>query len=79
MPVVMRIAGYCVVIFSNDHRPPHVHIIGADGQAVVSLETAPCLLRLEGMSDREGLKLAKAISPHVQTLLKEWEAIHDNR
>ena len=76
MPVVMRIAGYRVVIFPNDHNPPHVHVIGSDGQAIVSLEKPARLLRVEGISHREGSKLAKTVEEHAEALLKEWEAIH---
>lgn len=79
MPVVMRIAGYRVVIFTNDHRPPHVHIIGSDGQVVMTIESVPRILRTEGFSDREALKLSKEVGAHTETLLKEWEAIHGKR
>jgi len=53
-----------------------VHIIGSDGQVVVSIETAPRILRIEGFSDREALKLAKEVGAQADTLLKEWEVIH---
>lgn len=79
MPVVMRIAGYRIVIFTNDHRPPHVHIIGSDGQVVVSIEAVPRILRIEGFSDREALKLAKEVGANADTLLKEWEVIHGKK
>ena len=28
MPTLLNIKGWRVVIFPNDHRPPHVHVIG---------------------------------------------------
>ena len=37
MPTVLRIGGLRVVIWPNDHRPAHVHVKGADGEAVFSL------------------------------------------
>lgn len=79
MPVVMRMAGYRVVIFTNDHRPPHVHIIGSDGQVVVSIEADPRILRIEGFSDREALKLAKEVGANAETLMQEWDAIHGKK
>ena len=36
MPTVLRIGGLRVVIYPNDHRPAHVHVIG-DGEAVFIL------------------------------------------
>ena len=37
MPTVLRIGGLRVVIWPNDHRPAHVHVIGPDGEAVFNL------------------------------------------
>src|SRR3546814_9759519 len=37
MPTVLRIDGLRVVIYPNDHRPAHVHVKGADGEAVFIL------------------------------------------
>jgi Domain of unknown function (DUF4160) len=37
MPVVLRFDGLRVVIYPNDHRPAHVHVIGAQGEAVFVL------------------------------------------
>ncbi len=40
MPTVKRIDGLRVVIYPNDHRPAHVHVIGGDSEAVLSALTA---------------------------------------
>ena len=37
MPTVKRIDGLRVVIYPNDHRPAHVHVIGGDSEAVFDL------------------------------------------
>ncbi len=37
MPTVKRIDGSRVVIYPNDHRPAHVHVIGSDSEAVFDL------------------------------------------
>ena len=34
---VLRISGLRVVIYPTHHRPAHVHVIGADGEAVFIL------------------------------------------
>jgi len=34
VPVVLRFDGLRVVIYPNDHRPAHVHVIGPQGEAV---------------------------------------------
>src|SRR5437868_3887052 len=40
MPTVHRFDGLRVVIYPNDHRPAHVHVIGAGGEAVFFLNWA---------------------------------------
>lgn len=37
MPTVLRIAGFRVVIYPNDHRPAHVHVVGAEYEAAFNL------------------------------------------
>jgi hypothetical protein len=37
VPTVLRIGGLRVTIYPNDHSPPHVHVIGATGEAVFLL------------------------------------------
>jgi hypothetical protein len=34
MPTIARIAGFSVMIFRNDHDPPHFHVFGADFSAL---------------------------------------------
>jgi hypothetical protein len=37
VPTVLRIDGFRVVIYPNDHRPDHVHVIGSGMEAVFVL------------------------------------------
>ena len=37
MPTVLIIGGWRVVIYPNDHRPAHVHVIGGGCEAVFNL------------------------------------------
>ena len=37
VPMVMRFDGLRVVVYPNDHRPAHVHVIGRGGEAVFNL------------------------------------------
>ena len=37
MPTVLRLGGLRVVIYPNDHSPPHVHVIGPAGEAIFRL------------------------------------------
>ncbi len=37
MPTVLRFDAYRVVIYTNDHCPAHVHVIGPQGRAIFEL------------------------------------------
>ena len=37
MPTVLMIGGWRVVIYPNDHRPAHVHVMGGGCEAVFNL------------------------------------------
>jgi hypothetical protein len=81
MPTVLRIGGLCVVIYPNDHRPAHVHVIGPDAEAVFKLNcpTGPVELRENyGFSTGELTRIRKILTEHVEELCREWEKIHGN-
>jgi hypothetical protein len=44
----MRIGGLRVVIYPNDHGPPHVHVLGAATQAIFNLQCPDGLPTLRG-------------------------------
>jgi hypothetical protein len=37
MPTVWKFSGFRVVVYLNDHRPAHVHVIGVDCLAIFNL------------------------------------------
>ncbi|MBK3809591.1 DUF4160 domain-containing protein [Paraburkholderia aspalathi] len=37
MPIIARIDGLIVVIYPHDHAPPHVHVLGPDGEIIFIL------------------------------------------
>src|SRR5437879_7028977 len=37
MPTILRFRGLRVMIYSYDHRPPHVHVIGPGAEARIAL------------------------------------------
>ncbi len=76
MPTVLRVDGFRIVIYPNDHLPPHVHAIHADGEARISLLPVVRLLSVEGL----GLAAARAamaiVNEHRFVLMRHWSAIH---
>ncbi|HJU17857.1 MAG TPA: DUF4160 domain-containing protein [Stellaceae bacterium] len=62
MPAVLRFDGLRVVIYPADHRPAHVHVVGAGGEAVFILNCpdGPPELRESYRFGRSELGRAKA-------------------
>ncbi|OYX25881.1 MAG: hypothetical protein B7Z10_04860 [Rhodobacterales bacterium 32-66-7] len=71
MPVLVRLQ-YCVIaMYSNDHNPPHFHILGFDGREaemrLANLEVA------KGNVDRRAIKEAVAwAEPRLDKLKETW-------
>ncbi|MHB1938035.1 MAG: DUF4160 domain-containing protein [Acidobacteriaceae bacterium] len=79
MPTVLRIGNLLVVIYSNDHRPAHVHIIGADSEALFVLGCPGRRVRLRenyGFARRELTIIEKKLAEHSDELCQAWEEIH---
>jgi hypothetical protein len=81
MPPVLRIGGLRVVIYPNDHRPPHVHVRGAGTEAVFILNCPfgpPTLRGSFGFATVELNRIASALAANLAALCREWKRIHDD-
>jgi len=81
MPTVLRFDGLRVVIYPNDHRPAHVHVIGADGEAVFVLNCPngpPQLRESFGFSRQTLNHVAAYLTTALAILCAHWSAIHGN-
>jgi hypothetical protein len=79
MPTIRRFDGWRVVIYSNDHRPAHVHVIGPDGEAVFNLQCphGPPALRASYRLNRSELStIKKALTGNLASLCHDWRSIH---
>jgi hypothetical protein len=79
MPTIRRFAGFEVRIYLNDHRPAHVHVIGADCEAIFNLHCphGPVELRENYGCNRADLKrVATALKERLAELCIAWERIH---
>lgn len=79
MPVVFRIGGLRVVIWPNDHRPAHVHVMGAGGEAIFRLNCPDGPLDLResfGFKLPDVNRIAVALTTAVPALCEEWSNIH---
>ena len=79
MPTVLRLGGLRVVIYPNDHSPPHVHVIGPAGEAVFQLNCLagpPTLRESVGFKVADLNRLEAALAAELGRLCSEWERIH---
>jgi uncharacterized protein DUF4160 len=79
VPTVLRFDGLRVVIYPNDHRPAHVHVIGRGCEAVFVLNcaTGPVELRENyEFSRREIAHIQSVLTAHLEELCRAWEEIH---
>lgn len=81
MPTVKRLGGLRVVIYPNDHRPAHVHVIGSDCEAVFSLHCPDGTAELRenfGFSAPDLGGIRAALIADLAYLCDAWRKIHGN-
>jgi hypothetical protein len=79
MPTVLRLDGLRVTIYPNDHRPAHVHVVGAGREAVFDLhcpDGPPELRESFGFLRQEATRIAAGLAAHLAALCQSWERIH---
>lgn len=81
MPTILRIDGLRVVIYPNDHRPAHVHVIGPSDEAVFFLncpDGPPALRECYGFRRAEVSEIRNSMADALATLCDEWSKLHGN-
>jgi hypothetical protein len=76
---ILRLGELRVVVYPNDHRPAHVHVIGNGREAVFRLNCpgGPIELRENyGFPRREIVSIVAELASRLAPLCSEWERIH---
>lgn len=79
MPTVLRFGAYRAVIYPNDHRPAHVHVVGRGREAVFKLNcpSGPVEVRENyGFSRPAIQRIQTVLLKHATQLCQKWEMIH---
>jgi hypothetical protein len=79
VPTVLLFQGLRVTIYTNDHRPPHVHVIGRGCEArfVLNCPAGPVeLAENYGFSGREVRQILEALTENLTELCAAWRRIH---
>jgi hypothetical protein len=80
MPTVLRLGALRVVIYPNDHKPAHVHVIGKGSEAIFNLhcpDGPPELRENYRFSGPELTAIAALLAKHFAELCVEWRKIHE--
>ena len=78
MPTVWRDGNLRIVIYTDDHPPPHVHVFG-DGETKIALagaDGAPVVVRIVGADRREARRALEIVREKREHLLEKWNGIH---
>ena len=78
MPTLFRQDGFRVVIYTDDHEPPHVHVLKGETEVKIDLgsETKPpTVIFLRGKRSEAKGALALVIDRQIN-LLEAWRTIH---
>ena len=79
MPKVDVIDGLRVVVYPNDHRPAHVHVIGKGCEAVFKLNGPvgiPDLRENYGFTSGDIAKIKAGLTSNAAQLCAAWSRIH---
>ena len=79
MPTILRVAGLRVVIYVNDHRPAHLHVIGDGCEAVFQVHCREGRVSLRenyGFRRVELTRIENELKHHLDRICREWETIH---
>ena len=82
MPTIKRINGLRVVVYLNDHRPAHVHVIGGGYEAVFDLNCPggpPELRENFGFSIARTTKIKAELAENLERLCAKWSEIHESQ
>jgi hypothetical protein len=78
MVTVHREAGLRFIIFTDDHEPAHVHVLG-DGAAKIDLrgrEGRPELVWNDGLKAGDLRKAMRIVAAQQAMMLERWDEIH---
>jgi hypothetical protein len=75
MPTILRVDGWRVVIYPNDHLPAHVHVTGPGWVIVINLE-GPDIREVIGCDEREARHVLRRVTEHRAMLIEAWRRFH---
>ena len=77
MPTIVKHDGFRIVIWPNDHLPPHVHVFKRDAEVKIALLEL-IVFNVEGeISNKDLAKALNLVIKYQVELLERWKEIHE--
>jgi hypothetical protein len=77
MPTISRFFGITVVLYYNDHPPPHIHVFYQDLEAKVAIETGDVI---EGRLPLAPLRILREwMQLRRSDLMENWRRVREHR
>jgi hypothetical protein len=73
MPPVKNFGSYRIMLFAEDHNPPHVHVIGRDFQAKVRIRDAAVFVG--AIPPRQRREALAWIADNRDRLMAKWNEL----
>ena len=74
----LHLANLRLVIYPNDHPPPHTHALGPGWELRIELSDPPALMTVAGAYKKQDIAHAlPATAEHLYELRKLWSELHD--
>lgn len=71
VPIISMFAGMKVFMRIDDHNPPHIHVSGQKGEAVVDIRTGDVISG--SLQVKQYKKIRRWVELHQEELLYMWE------
>ena len=72
MPAIFEQDGFRFFFYSNDHRPIHVHVRYAGGEAVFLIEEGVELRESSGLKVRDLKRAQELAEEHRAVIISKW-------
>ena len=75
MSTVLRVHGWRIVIYPNDHPPAHVPVLGPGWVVLVNL-LGPEVREVIGCGEHEARRVLRRVAEHRGMLMDAWRRFH---
>ena len=74
----IRANGLRLVVYPNDHPPPHTHVLGPGWEIRIELSMPPALMTIMGKPKVNEITAAlMVVDAHLGQLRTDWSNLHD--